>query len=201
MREQPELTVTEMATSELVPYARNAKIHTREQVEQIAKSIDEFGFNDPVGVWRNGKGELEIIEGHGRVLAAQRLGLGKVPVIELSHLSDAQRRAYTHVHNQLNMNTGWDMDVLALELGEIEGFDWEDFGFDGGVLPFDADDFSEDFELSDAEEPLSKTVTLQLTAKQFESVEAAIDRVGSIGGDGNKAGNAIAEVCRQWVAL
>ena len=139
MREQPELTVTEMATSELVPYANNAKIHTREQVEQIAKSIDEFGFNDPVGVWRNGKGELEIIEGHGRVLAAQRLGLGKVPVIELSHLSDAQRRAYTHVHNQLNMNTGWDMDMLALELGEIEGFDWEDFGFE---LPWDDDDGS-----------------------------------------------------------
>lgn len=70
MKQQPELTVTETRTDNLVPYVRNAKIHTNEQVEQIIKSIEEFGFNDPVAVWHNASGQLEIVEGHGRVLAA-----------------------------------------------------------------------------------------------------------------------------------
>lgn len=153
MKEQPCLEVRELATADLVPYARNAKVHTSEQVEQIAKSVDEFGFNDPVAVWHNADGEMEIIEGHGRVLAAKKLGLGRIPVITLDHLSDAQRRAYTHIHNQLNMNTGWDLDTLSLELDEIEGFDWEDYGFellqdDDGVASLDG---SED-ELPDESE-------------------------------------------------
>ncbi len=79
MRPMPELTVEDMPTDELTPYARNAKIHTSEQVDQIAKSIEEFGFNDPIGVWDNPDGGLEIVEGHGRVLAAKKIGLEYVP--------------------------------------------------------------------------------------------------------------------------
>lgn len=129
MREQPELTVEEIATDELVPYARNAKVHTREQVDQIAKSIEDYGFNDPVGVWDGAKG-LEIVEGHGRVLAAKKLGLAAVPVIRLDHLSDEQRRQYALVHNKLNLSTGWDFDALDAELADMPDFDAEGFGFD-----------------------------------------------------------------------
>lgn len=131
MRPMPELTVEEAPTDELIPYANNAKIHTNEQVEQICTSIQEFGFNDPVAVW-DGPDGPEIIEGHGRVLAAKRLGLEKLPVIRLDHLDDAQRRAYTHVHNQLTMNTGWDFAKLDEELDALAelDIDMDDFGFD-----------------------------------------------------------------------
>lgn len=130
MRPMPELTIEEVPTEELVPYVRNAKIHTSEQVEQIASSISEFGFNDPVGVWDSPEG-LEIVEGHGRIMAAKKLGLETVPIVRLNHLSDEQRRAYMLVHNQLTMSTGWDEDMLVSEMNELSlEFDMEDFGFD-----------------------------------------------------------------------
>lgn len=131
MKQQPELTVTEQRTDALIPYARNAKIHTNEQVDQICKSIEEFGFNDPIAIWHNANGEMEIVEGHGRVLAASKLGLDVIPTICLDHLTDEQRRAYTHVHNQLNMNTGWDFETLDLDIEELEmnlDLDFGDFG-------------------------------------------------------------------------
>lgn len=162
MKEQPCLEVRELATADLVPYARNAKVHTSEQVEQIAKSVDEFGFNDPVAVWHNADGEMEIIEGHGRVLAAKKLGLGRIPVITLDHLSDAQRRAYTHIHNQLNMNTGWDLDTLSLELDEIEGFDWEDYGFE---FP----DISDETESSEVE--INETLSVVVNCDSEDQAE------------------------------
>ena len=139
MKEQPLIEVTEVPVGDLVPYARNAKIHTDEQVGQIVKSIEEFGFNDPVGVWEDPEGDLEIVEGHGRVLAAKKLGLDVVPVIYLNHLTDGQRRAYALAHNKINMNTGWDFSALDVELEELSGFDMEGFGFE--LMPgFDAID-------------------------------------------------------------
>lgn len=129
MKEQPLIEVTEVPVGDLVPYARNAKIHTNEQVDQIVKSIEEFGFNDPIGVWEDAEGELEIVEGHGRVLAAKKLGLDVVPVIYLNHLSDEQRRAYTHVHNQLTLNSDFDYDKLLDDLADLDGFDFEGYGF------------------------------------------------------------------------
>ena len=197
--EAQSLQVEYEATESLVPYANNAKIHTSEQVEQICSSIREFGFNDPIAVWTNKDGESEIVEGHGRVLAAQKLGIDKVPVIHLDRMSDEQRRAYTHVHNQLTMNTGWDFDTLQCDMEELD-FDFEDFGFDS-TESFNADDFGYDFKLNDSDEPLSKTITLQLSNEQYFCVEEAMRNVGAVSGAGNKAGNAIAEVCRQWVAL
>ena len=193
MRPMPELAVEEMPTDELIPYANNAKIHTNEQIDQIAASIEEFGFNDPVAVWDSPEG-TEIVEGHGRVIAAKKLGPETLPIIRLDHLTDDQRRAYTHVHNQLTMNTGWDFDKLEIDL---EGLD---FGFEESAS-FDVDDFGQDFQLNDSDEPLSKTITLQLSNEQYLYVEEAMRNVGTVPGEGNKAGNAIAEVCRQWVAL
>jgi len=111
--------------SEIKTYPQNAKIHTGEQIEQIKKSIKEYGFNDPIAIWRNG----EIIEGHGRYIAAVELGYEEVPVIELTELTDEERRAYSLVHNQLTTSTGFDTDVLAEELAEINQYDMEYFGF------------------------------------------------------------------------
>ena len=128
--QQPELKVYEVPTGKLIPYANNAKIHSALQVEQIASSIQEFGFNDPIGVWENKSGEIEIVEGHGRVLAAEKLGIDTVPVIYLNHLSDEQRRAYTHVHNKLTMNSDFDLDVLMTDFEALPDFKWEELGFD-----------------------------------------------------------------------
>ena len=127
MRKQPELKVEEAPTGSLVPYANNAKTHTGEQIDQICSSIEEFGFNDPVGVWDGPEG-LQIVEGHGRVMAAGKLGLATVPVVRLNHLSDEQRRAYALAHNKLTMNTGWDFEALDAELGALD-IDMGEFGF------------------------------------------------------------------------
>ena len=110
----------------LKPYENNAKIHTPEQIEQIKKSITDFGMNDPVAVWGS---DNIIVEGHGRLMACKELGLKTVPVIRLDGLTDDQRKAYTLVHNQTTMNTGFDIDILNDELENIE-LDMSDFGFE-----------------------------------------------------------------------
>src|SRR5579864_4280202 len=92
----------------LIPYARNARTHSHAQVAQIAASIREFGFTNPILV----DGECGIIAGHGRVLAARKLGMSEVPTIELGHLSPAQKRAYILADNRLALNAGWDDDML-----------------------------------------------------------------------------------------
>ncbi len=99
----------------LVPYARNARTHSDEQVAQIAASIVEFGFTNPVLVDSN----AGVIAGHGRLLAARKLGLLEVPVVVLDHLSETQRRAYLLADNRLALNAGWDEKLLAAELQEL----------------------------------------------------------------------------------
>lgn len=120
-----KLKVEYMPLDKLKPYKNNAKLHPAEQIEQIKKSIEKFGFNDPIAVW----GDDTIIEGHGRLIAAQELGIEKVPVIRLDSLTDEERKAYTLAHNKLTMNSGFDNDLLDIELGDISGIDMTDFGF------------------------------------------------------------------------
>ena len=122
-----KLAVRSHALEDLVPYAKNARTHSDEQVEQIAASIAEFGWTNPVLIDVAGG----IIAGHGRVLAAGKLGLAEVPCIELTGLTDAQKRAYIIADNKLALNAGWSLDLLALELQEIsaEGFNVELIGF------------------------------------------------------------------------
>lgn len=120
---------------DLAPYANNSKEHPSWQVEQIANSIDQFGFNDPVGVWTNPNGVLEIVEGHGRVMACKELGWdddAKVPIVKLDHLDDDARRAYVHVHNQTTLTSGLDSDMLEIDMEQLGEFDWEAFGFESG---------------------------------------------------------------------
>ena len=116
--------------TDIHPYENNAKIHTPEQIEQIKKSILEFGNNDPIAI----DGSGVIIEGHGRLMALQELGYTEVEVIRLGHLSEEQRKAYTLIHNKLTMNTGFDLDMLAEELGAIENINMADFDFDLDIL-------------------------------------------------------------------
>lgn len=112
---------------DLIPYVNNARTHSDEQVTQIAASIKEFGFTNPVLT----DGENGVIAGHGRLMAAKKLGLDEVPTIELSHLSPAQKKAYILADNKLALNSGWDEQLLKLELSEIEsmGFDLDLVGF------------------------------------------------------------------------
>ena len=114
-------------TDALIPYARNARTHSTEQIAKIAASIREFGFTNPVLV----DGANGIIAGHGRVLAAHKLGMPEVPVIELAHLSEAQKRAYILADNRLALDAGWDNDLLKIELGDLNelGFDLSLTGF------------------------------------------------------------------------
>ena len=119
-----ELKIEYMPIEELKPYANNAKDHPAEQVEQIKKSIQQFGFDDPIGIWKD-----EIVEGHGRLIAALELGMDTVPVVRLDHLTDDQRRAYALVHNKLTMNSDFNLDLLKIELDDID-IDMTDFGFD-----------------------------------------------------------------------
>ena len=116
----------------LIPYARNARTHSDTQVAQIAASIREFGFTNPVLVDADGG----VIAGHGRLLAARKLGMTEVPTLELAHLTPAQRRAYVLADNRLALSAGWDEDLLRIELGDLqaEGFDLALTGFDLGEI-------------------------------------------------------------------
>lgn len=126
------MKVEQTNIDELIPYASNSRTHSEEQVAQIAASIKEFGFNNPVLL----DGDNGIIAGHGRTLAARKLGLKEVPTIELAHLSDSQRKAYIIADNKLALNAGWDMELLSLEMGDLkdDGFDLSLLGFDDTEL-------------------------------------------------------------------
>ena len=125
MTEFPEYKT--VPVSSLIPYARNSRTHSDAQVGQIAASIKEFGFLNPIIV----DGNSGIIAGHGRVLAMQKLGMADVPVIDASHLTDIQRRAYVIADNKLALNADWDSEMLRVELDELgkDGFDLELTGF------------------------------------------------------------------------
>ena len=126
------MEVIDKEVAGLIPYASNSRTHDDAQVAQIAASIKEFGFNNPVLVDETGG----IIAGHGRVLAARKLSLDKVPTIELTHLTPNQRKAYVIADNKLALNAGWDMEMLSLEMGDLdkEGFDLSLIGFDDNEL-------------------------------------------------------------------
>lgn len=107
-------------------YPNNAKIHTAEQIEEIKKSIQEFGNNDPIAIDEKDF----IIEGEGRYLAQKDMGIKEIEVIKLTHLTEEQKVAYMLVHNKLTMNTGFDLDLLEEELSKISSIDMKEFEFD-----------------------------------------------------------------------
>ena len=148
-----ELQIVYRKTSELIPYARNARTHSDLQVAQVAASIKEFGFNNPVAV----DGDGMILCGHGRVMAAQKLGLVEVPTVCLGHLSPTQKKAYILADNKLALNAGWDNDMLRLELEELaeKGFDINLTGFDEDFLKEEPEAQEDGFDQEPPAEPKS----------------------------------------------
>jgi DNA modification methylase len=126
MKNKPK--IEQIPVDALIPYARNSRTHSEAQVAQIAGSIREFGFTNPVLI----DAENGIIAGHGRIMAAQKLGLAEVPCIRLDHLTETQRKAYVIADNKLALNSGWDEAMLGLELADLRELD-----FDLGLLGFD----------------------------------------------------------------
>jgi len=124
MTQQPK--IENLPTADLIPYAMNSRTHSADQVGQIAASIKEFGFTNPVLI----DADNGIIAGHGRLLAAQKLKLKEVPCIRLGHLTEAQKRAYVIADNKLALNAGWDEDALKAELERLQEEDF-DIGLTG----------------------------------------------------------------------
>ena len=120
-----KLKIEYVDINSIKPYKNNAKLHPQEQIEQIKKSIEQFGMDDPIGIWKD-----EIVEGHGRLIACKELGMKEVPIIRLDHLTDEERKAYTLAHNKLTMNSDFDIDILNDELDNFDTIDMSDFGFD-----------------------------------------------------------------------
>ena len=135
------MKIEKIDINDIKPYVNNAKLHPAQQIEQIKKSILEFGNNDPIAIDENNI----IIEGHGRYLALKELGYKEVEVIKLSHLSEDKKKAYILVHNKLTMNTGFDIDILNEELADIESIDMSqyDFNIDIEIEIEEKDDFED----------------------------------------------------------
>lgn len=178
MKDFPEYKTANL--DDLVPYARNSRTHSKEQVSQIAASIKEFGFLNPIIV----DGTNGIVAGHGRVLAAQKLGMTKVPIIEASHLTENQKRAYVIADNKLAMNADWDNDLLKVELEALESA-----GFDISITGFSVDEHAELFNVNtQADNPYTRKVDAPLYEPKNEKpdLHAVYDR--------QKADKLIAEI-------
>ena len=120
-----ELKIEYVDIKSIKPYKKNARKHSKESVDVIAESIQEFGMADPIAVWKN-----TIVEGHGRLLACKKLGLEKVPIVRLDYMTDEQRKAYTLAHNKTQEFSSWDFDLLPNELEHIFDVDMSKFGFE-----------------------------------------------------------------------
>ena len=126
--------IEQIDLKKLIPYARNSRTHSDIQVSQIAASIREFGFTNPVLITEN----YDILAGHGRVLAAKKLGMDSVPCIKVDHLNEFQRKAYIIADNQLALNSDWNFDMLAVEIDELN-----DAKFDVSLLSFTNEQLAE----------------------------------------------------------
>ena len=189
----------------LIPYARNSRTHGESQVAQIAASIKEFGFTNPILIDKDGG----IIAGHGRLLAARKLGLKQVPCIRMEHLTPIQARALVIADNKLALNAGWDDEMLRVEFAELEleGFDLSITGFapeEIEALKFDDDAEAEMPELKDGDKEPFQQKTFTLHDEQAEVVDNAItlartNPLADTGLNENTNGNALAFICHQWL--
>lgn len=189
-------------TIDLIPYANNSRTHSEEQVNQVASSIKEFGFTNPVLVDE----QMGIIAGHGRVMAANKLGLEEVPCIVLKGLTEAQKKAYVIADNQLALNSGWDLDMLRLEVETLQEMDFELdlLGFDDDVISKLLDVDAELPDLPDGDRDPFQQKTFTLHDEQANIIDDAIAKAKGnpridTGLNENSNGNAIAWICEQWL--
>lgn len=170
-------------TETLIPYAANSRTHSESQVAQIAASIAEYGFINPIIISKGGT----LIAGHGRLLAARKLGLDLVPVLEVSHLTDAQRRAYVIADNRLAEMAGWDDDLLRIELSDLResGFNIELTGFTDSFLDdaFFPDDNTDDEPKSEPRKTDEGYVEFSVVMQQY-SKQLIMDAVNKLKKDG-----------------
>lgn len=148
-----DLKIEYLPVKALKPYERNARKHQNEDVTAIVASIRDFGFDDPIGIWSD---KNIIVEGHGRLLAAKKLGMKEVPCIRLDHLSDEQRRAYALAHNRTAELSVWNDELLNLELGDITDIDMEELGFNLEDPLAEAEAVDDDYDIELPEEPKAK---------------------------------------------
>jgi ParB-like chromosome segregation protein Spo0J len=192
------MEIKQIPVNDLIPYVNNARTHSEHQISQIAASIKEFGFTNPILT----DGKNGIIAGHGRLQAAQKLKLDTVPVIELSGLSDIQKKAYIIADNKLALNAGWDEELLRMEVLNLK-----DFEFDIDLLGFDEDGFEADEidmpELASGDKEPFQQITFTLHDEQVEQVKEACDIAKKMGAfdslNENSNGNAIARVCETFL--
>ncbi len=171
------LEIEYVATDDLIPYFNNSRTHSESQVKQIAASIREFGFTNPILIDE----EQTIIAGHGRVMAAEVLSMPTVPCIRLSGLSEAQRKAYVIADNKLALNAGWDIDALSIEINQLADldFDLDILGFDIQELASILDGEKEGTEPK--EESYSEIFNIVIECKDEEEQEKIFNRLDTEG--------------------
>ena len=162
----------------LVPYVNNARTHSAEQVSQVAASIREFGFTNPILIDE----QHSIIAGHGRLAAARKLGMDTVPTIQLEGLSEAQKKAYVIADNSLALNAGWDYELLTLEIDDlkIEGFDIDLLGIDTDIFEMPDTDYSDannELDVDGYEDEMDMKFTF--SKDQYERVNTELRKHGS----------------------
>jgi len=173
-----DLVVTMQPVEDLIPYDKNPRTHSPTQIERIAASITEFGFTNPILVDE----DLNVIAGHGRLMAAQALELDVVPTIKLGRLTEAQRRAYVIADNQIALNSGWDDDLLQSELNELAnaGFDLSVLGWGDNLPTFGEtvdlsalDDFDED-QTADLADGVKKAIQIEFRSEDYEEAKGLV---------------------------
>lgn len=179
-----------VATDKLIPYARNSRTHTEQQVDKVAASIKEFGFLNPVIT----DGDQGIVAGHCRVLAAKKLSMKEVPTIEASHLTEAQKRAYVIADNRLALDAGWDDELLKVEIEELdaEGFDLSLLGWGEGLPEFASepdysilDELDDDGELEELASGVKRAIQIEFEQEHYEEANELVkfwrDQEGYVG--------------------
>ncbi len=188
------MNITYKSLTDIKPYANNAKKHDKTQIANVAESIKQYGFVQPIVIDRDGA----IVIGHCRALAAKKLGMEEVPCVCVDDLTPEQVNALRLVDNKSN-ESDWDMDALASELSKL---DLSAFDFDFGIE--NEDDYGVDFSLPDGDKSEICQMTFTLHAQQKELIEYAMacveDEITETFGNANKNGNALYEVIRQWAA-
>lgn len=196
-----ELKIEYLPIKALKPYEKNTRKHQKKDIDNIARSIEKFGMNDPIGIWKDNI----IVEGHGRLLACKQLGMTEVPCVRLDHLTDEQRREYAIAHNSTAELSEWDLDILTDELAELDfsGFDF-DFGID---TEYEDENYGDEFSLKDGDREPIQNMTFTFSDDEAEIIKEAISEMkktdkfkeydNPLNKNGN--GNALFLVVEEWL--